>query len=104
MTQDIIVEFITQTPGEYESPGQNYKGRAFRTVFFLDDFVLAQFYEVDNNIIRDWRAGDHHTTAQDQTYTSINLSLESRRFLAVYHDDPHVTFDQARAQLESSLA
>ena len=47
----MIVDVITQTPGDFEKPSKQYKTKQYRTVWFLDDYKIAQFFEVDGKLI-----------------------------------------------------
>jgi len=99
---DIIVDYITQTPGDYEIPSMAYKGKKFRTVFFLDDFKLAQFVEVNDKLIRDWKKYDKFTSTNSDSYASMNLSLDARSYIAVYHDSESVTLEQAIDKIKNA--
>jgi hypothetical protein len=96
---ELIVDFIKQIPGDFESPRAMYKGKKYRTVFFLEDFEIAQFYEVDNKLVRDWKMGDSFTSSAGTEYASMNLSLTPRSFIAVYHDQDTVSLEEAKSAL-----
>jgi hypothetical protein len=84
--KELIVELIHQAPGEFEIPSKNYKGMKYRTVYFIDKWEQAQIYEVDNKIISKWKQGSIHTISFGQSYCSLNLSRQHRKFVALYHN------------------
>jgi len=83
---EIILELVHQAPGEFEIPSTNYKGMNYRTVYFIDKWEQAQVYEVDNKIVSNWKKHSMHTTKFGQSYCSLNLSRQHRRFVVLYHN------------------
>ena len=99
----MIVDIITQTPGDFEKPSDQYKTKKYRTVWFLDDFKIAQFFEVDGKLIKNWKAGDMKTFKAGQVYTSLNCSLDTRSFVVVYHDEKKITKNQIKKTIAEKL-
>jgi len=99
----MIVDVITQTPGDFEKPSNQYKTKQYRTVWFLDDYKIAQFFEVDGKLIKNWKAGDTKTFRAGQSYTTLNCSLDTRTFVVVYHDEKSVTKSQIKRALTKKL-
>ncbi len=99
----MIVDVVTQTPGDFEKPSTQFKTKKYRTVWFLDDFKLAQFFEVNGKLIKNWKTGDMKTFKAGQTYTSLNCSLDTRSFVVVYHDEKSVTKAQIKKALTKKL-
>lgn len=83
----MIVEVNTFAPGDYISPCNHYKTKQNRTVFFLTDYEVAQFVEVNNQLTTNWKAGDSVTSKLGDEYCIMNLSLKPFVLLSVFHDD-----------------
>ena len=97
----IIVDVITQIPGEFEKPTTQYKGKKYRTIVFLTDYVLAQFFEVNNKLVKNWKKGQTHTSNLREEYASLNLSLKARKFIAAYHDSKKITLNDIKKVLKT---
>lgn len=100
----MIAELQTFIGGDYIAPCNRYKAKKYRTVFFLDDFRLAQFFEINNQLTRDWKAGDSITSQQGDEYCVMNLSLEPFTLLSVFHDEESVTLEQAREAVACKIS
>jgi|TARA_B110000503_G_C7036904_1_gene366507 hypothetical protein len=98
---EIIVDVITQTPGEFEKPSSQYKGKKYRTVVFLTNYELAQFFEVNKKLVKDWKKGQTHTSNLKDEYASLNLSLKARKFIAAYHDSKKITLNDIMKALKN---
>lgn len=99
----MIVDIITQTPGDFEKPSAQYKTKKYRTVWFLDDYKLAQFFEVNNKLIKNWKEGEMRTFKAGQVYTSLNCSLQTRSFIVAYHDEKEITKTQIKKAISKKI-
>ena len=99
----MIVDIITQTPGDFEKPSTQYKTKKYRTVWFLDDYKLAQFFEVNGRLIKNWKKGDLRTFKSGNMYTSLNCSLDTRSFVVAYHDEKSVTKSQIKKAITTKI-
>jgi len=99
--KDIIVDVITQTPGEFEKPSTSYKGRKYRSIIFLTDYAVAQFVEINNKLITKWKKGQIYTSNSNEEYASLNLSLKARNFMAAYHDSKKITVKDIKKALKT---
>lgn len=91
----MIIEHVIQNPGQMEQNTSDYKGYTKRTVIFLNDWVTAQFFEVDGKVIDNWKEGDTYTSEQGKLYASMNVSLVPRKFINIYHNDD-INFSKIR--------
>ena len=96
---NLIIDLINQIPGDFEKPTQNYKGKQYRSVVFLTDYKIAQFYEFDKKLITGWKKKQIFTSSCGQTYTSMNASMHTSTFLVVYHDKKKIIFEQIKKTL-----
>jgi len=82
----MIINLIEQLPAQYESVSNEYKGYKKRTILFLDNWVDAQFLEINGKIINGWKRGDKITSSYPETFGSFNCSLIPRNFITIYHN------------------
>lgn len=97
----MIIEHVIQNPGQMEQHSQDYKGYNKRTVIFLDEWVTAQFFEVDGKVIDNWKEGDIHCSDNGQPYASMNVSLIPRKFINVYHNE-NINFSKIRTVVNAT--
>jgi len=83
----MIVESLTQNPGQMEQNTNDYKGYKYRTVVFNDEWVDAQFFEVAGRLVEKWKSGEKYTSQDGEHYSSMNCSLIPRNFTVIYHND-----------------
>ena len=96
----MIIEYVTQNPGQMEQYTDEYKGYLKRTVVFLDDWATAQFFEVNGKLIEHWNEGDTFTSNAGENYASMNVSLVPRKFIVIYHNDKNVIAEVADKQVK----
>ena len=99
----MIIDLINQTPGDFERPNKNYKGKKYRSVIFLGPYCVAQFYEIENRLITNWKRKQIITSKQGQTYTSMNASMHTNSFIVVYHDSKKISYKQVIKKLKSII-
>lgn len=83
----MIIKIVKQNPGQMEQSTKDYKGYKYRTVVFHDDWVDAMFFEVNNQLIGKWKAGETVTSTSPQEYSSFNCALIPRNFTVIYHNE-----------------
>ena len=99
----MIIDLINQTPGDFERPNKNYKGKKYRSVIFLNPYCVAQFYEIENRLITNWTRKQIITSKQGQTYTSMNASMQTNSFIVVYHDSKKISYKEVIKKLNSTI-
>ena len=99
----MIIDLINQTPGDFERPNKNYKGKKYRSVIFLNPYCVAQFYEIENKLITNWTRKQIITSKQGQTYTSMNASMQTNSFIVVYHDSKKISYKEVIKKLNSTI-
>ena len=78
---------IVQTPGQYEAPSFDYSGYNYRSLIFQTPWQVAQFYEINDELVKHWQVGDIITMQPGDVYCSMNLSLHTLTFVEILHDD-----------------
>ena len=101
--QIMIIDLINQTPGDFERPNKNYKGKKYRSVIFLNPYCVAQFYEIENKLVTNWKRKQIVTASQGQTYTSMNASMQTNSFIVVYHDTKKISYKKVIKQLNNTI-
>jgi hypothetical protein len=77
---------MVQNPGQYEAPSSEYHGYRHRSLIFETPWHVAQFYEINDQLIKHWKVGDVITMKSDDVYCSMNLSLHTSNFVEIFHD------------------
>jgi len=64
----MIIQHITQNPGQMEQSSKDYRGYKYRTIVFNDDWVDAMFLEINGKLIEKWKTGDKVTSGEGEEY------------------------------------